>query len=220
MTKLAPEWVRTSDPVIRSPVRYRWTTAPADYGKEEYDVISRQSIGSMYPASYGSYRWVALLSSMIDWLLVIWGMIIKIVTTKYQSLVIHSWSNLYYQSLMIHIWSNQWYQILVIHLWKWWCLRPTLCKFLRLNWAIVIHLWSNLNISQPWTQINHHMICYEVNGFGVVEGTPPPPPLAIFKLMVWNTISPHNWTHWPSREQPARHTYTPPPYVTIQGAAW
>ena len=30
MTKLAPEWVRTSDPVIRSPARYRWTTAPAD----------------------------------------------------------------------------------------------------------------------------------------------------------------------------------------------
>ena len=25
----APEWVRTSDPVIRSPARYRWTTAPA-----------------------------------------------------------------------------------------------------------------------------------------------------------------------------------------------
>ena len=24
MTKLAPEWVRTSDPVIRSPARYRW----------------------------------------------------------------------------------------------------------------------------------------------------------------------------------------------------
>ena len=31
MTKLAPEWVRTSDPVIRSPARYRWTTAPALY---------------------------------------------------------------------------------------------------------------------------------------------------------------------------------------------
>ena len=30
MTKLAPEWVRTSDPVIRSPARYRWTTAPAN----------------------------------------------------------------------------------------------------------------------------------------------------------------------------------------------
>ena len=29
MTKLAPEWVRTSDPVIRSPARYRWTRAPA-----------------------------------------------------------------------------------------------------------------------------------------------------------------------------------------------
>ena len=29
MTKLAPEWVRTSDPVIRIPARYRWTTAPA-----------------------------------------------------------------------------------------------------------------------------------------------------------------------------------------------
>ena len=29
MTKLAPKWVRTSDPVIRSPARYRWTTAPA-----------------------------------------------------------------------------------------------------------------------------------------------------------------------------------------------
>ena len=31
MTKLAPEWVRTIDPVIRSPARYRWTTAPAVY---------------------------------------------------------------------------------------------------------------------------------------------------------------------------------------------
>ena len=29
MTKLAPEWVRTSDPVIKSPAHYRWTTAPA-----------------------------------------------------------------------------------------------------------------------------------------------------------------------------------------------
>ena len=29
MTKLAPEWVRTNDPVIRSPARYRWATAPA-----------------------------------------------------------------------------------------------------------------------------------------------------------------------------------------------
>ena len=29
ITKLAPECVRSSDPVIRSPARYRWTTAPA-----------------------------------------------------------------------------------------------------------------------------------------------------------------------------------------------
>ena len=35
MTKLAPEWVRTSDPVIRSPPRYRWTTAPAQNQKDE-----------------------------------------------------------------------------------------------------------------------------------------------------------------------------------------
>ena len=28
MTKLSPEWVRTSDPVIRSPARYRWTNPP------------------------------------------------------------------------------------------------------------------------------------------------------------------------------------------------
>ena len=32
MTKLAPEWVRTNDPVIRSPARYRWATAPAPFG--------------------------------------------------------------------------------------------------------------------------------------------------------------------------------------------
>ena len=29
MTKLAPEWVQTNDPVIRSPARYRRTTSPA-----------------------------------------------------------------------------------------------------------------------------------------------------------------------------------------------
>ena len=29
MMKLGPEWFRTSDPVIRRPERYRWTTAPA-----------------------------------------------------------------------------------------------------------------------------------------------------------------------------------------------
>ena len=29
MTKLAPEWIRTSDPVIKSPARYQCATAPA-----------------------------------------------------------------------------------------------------------------------------------------------------------------------------------------------
>ena len=39
MTKLAPEWVRTSDPVIRSPARYRWTAAPAWVDEEDDDEV-------------------------------------------------------------------------------------------------------------------------------------------------------------------------------------
>ena len=41
MTKLAPEWVRTSDPVIRSPARYHWTTAPAlgQVGRQPVEAI-------------------------------------------------------------------------------------------------------------------------------------------------------------------------------------
>ena len=46
MTKLAPEWVRTSDPVIRSPARYRWTTAPAMY------VDQRRSVGHFEKSFY------------------------------------------------------------------------------------------------------------------------------------------------------------------------
>ena len=42
MPKLAPEWVRTSDPVIRSPARYRWTTAPAQ--NEASDVIDKNQM--------------------------------------------------------------------------------------------------------------------------------------------------------------------------------
>ena len=30
MMKDAPEWARTSDPVIRSPAHYVWTTAPTE----------------------------------------------------------------------------------------------------------------------------------------------------------------------------------------------
>ena len=43
MTKLAPEWVRTSDPVIRSPARYRWTTAPALCMGRSYIAVSELS---------------------------------------------------------------------------------------------------------------------------------------------------------------------------------
>ena len=39
MTKLAPEWVRTNDPVIRSPARYRWATAPTADSTPIYESI-------------------------------------------------------------------------------------------------------------------------------------------------------------------------------------
>ena len=45
MTKLAPEWVRTSDPVIRSPARYRWTTAPASLYLEGRMLDLRTDVG-------------------------------------------------------------------------------------------------------------------------------------------------------------------------------
>ena len=49
MTKLAPEWVRTSDPVIRSSARYRWTMAPApeitDIGRSsQWDFPRRRAL--------------------------------------------------------------------------------------------------------------------------------------------------------------------------------
>ena len=47
MTKLAPEWVRTSDPVIRSPAHYRWTTAPALGGWQQCDIIFYQRVAYM-----------------------------------------------------------------------------------------------------------------------------------------------------------------------------
>ena len=52
MMRLAPEWVRTSDPVIRSPARYRWTTAHAFNGPRmfkhyHYDI-------SQYTCAYQS----------------------------------------------------------------------------------------------------------------------------------------------------------------------
>ena len=47
MTKLAPEWVRTSDPVIRSPARYRWTTAPTRIIHRGY-ICRRQKLRSSF----------------------------------------------------------------------------------------------------------------------------------------------------------------------------
>ena len=52
MTKLAPEWVRTSDPVIRSPARYRWTTAPAYY---VHAILAITQSGESVPAQPGQY---------------------------------------------------------------------------------------------------------------------------------------------------------------------
>ena len=49
MTKLAPEWVRTSDPVIRSPARYRWTTAPAQRYVQNIICIKKQILQRSRP---------------------------------------------------------------------------------------------------------------------------------------------------------------------------
>ena len=46
MTKLAPEWVRTSDPVIRSPARYRWTAAPATEQLSAWEQIMNDHLTS------------------------------------------------------------------------------------------------------------------------------------------------------------------------------
>ena len=52
MTKLAPEWVRTSDPVIRIPARYRWSTAPVHiYGVRECISDNVCSLIKLHPFS-------------------------------------------------------------------------------------------------------------------------------------------------------------------------
>ena len=53
MTKLAPEWVRTSDPVIRRPARYRWTTAPAVHSSGDHMPPAHSSGGHM-PLAHSS----------------------------------------------------------------------------------------------------------------------------------------------------------------------
>ena len=59
MTKLAPEWVRTSDPVIRSPARYRWTTAPA-LG-HRWDRIAMDILDVCDPTPDG-YRYILVIA--------------------------------------------------------------------------------------------------------------------------------------------------------------
>ena len=55
MTKLAPEWVRTSDPVIRSPARYRWTTAPAMFSEGiNKTLYSEQMVGMECASARGT----------------------------------------------------------------------------------------------------------------------------------------------------------------------
>ena len=44
MTKLAPEWIRTSDPVIRSPARYHWTTPPTGKDSQEANSAAKFTI--------------------------------------------------------------------------------------------------------------------------------------------------------------------------------
>ena len=70
MTKLAPEWVRTSDPVIRSPARYRWTTAPASISVENSNFISFSDYiavcvaSATYETEYYRQQWVVLQETL------------------------------------------------------------------------------------------------------------------------------------------------------------
>ena len=59
MMKLAPEWGRTSDPVIRSPARYRWTTAPAPVAMVGFDISSL--------CSMCEYRYTTLCNTWRTW---------------------------------------------------------------------------------------------------------------------------------------------------------
>ena len=69
MTKLAPEWVRTNDPVIKSPARYRWTTAPAHYfagTNRSWGMHRLPSYTSRFPnASYGVKLFIPSLMHII-----------------------------------------------------------------------------------------------------------------------------------------------------------
>ena len=59
--KLAPEWVRTNDPVIRSSAHYRWATAPARFNKGIHNIfiergISSENTAMLFMCFYGAIR--------------------------------------------------------------------------------------------------------------------------------------------------------------------
>ena len=72
MTKLAPERVRTSDPVIRSPARYRWTTAPGSHHLHKTinvlmsDLINRCSFCDMTPYERSKRMSRSLAASVVS----------------------------------------------------------------------------------------------------------------------------------------------------------
>ena len=72
MTKLPPERVRTSDPVIRSPARYRWTTAPGSHHLHKTinvlmsDLINRCSFCDMTPYERSKRMSRSLAASVVS----------------------------------------------------------------------------------------------------------------------------------------------------------
>ena len=68
MTKLAPEWVRTSDPVIRSPVRYRWTTAPASNRAEAHDTSDHEGVVTALIMAY-----ICLVAAIATGIVLYWS---------------------------------------------------------------------------------------------------------------------------------------------------
>ena len=68
MTKLAPEWVRTNDPVIRSPARYRWATAPAHkLFKCDIDSSINVTFGHIYQRLSNDLPMGPLVRTCLQW---------------------------------------------------------------------------------------------------------------------------------------------------------
>ena len=127
MTKLAPEWVRTSDPVIRSPARYRWTTAPAVHPVVQ---ACKLILGHVLPP----YHWFV---SDIKWWIYIstWGeQILVVIWELYHICVCRLWwPNTSYTirataiKIYVQKWENQQLVIYIYTLVTMWkkCIFPT-----------------------------------------------------------------------------------------------